>query len=158
MNEIGYVRLNLGLTQAEVANLLGISRRSYQQYESEPSKVNTYKYKYFLEELNKQFQIDEEHGILTIEEITNTCKKVFKNHKVSSCYLFGSYAKNKAKGKSDVDLLIDTEVTGMAFFGLVEELRVALHKVVDLLDIRQVIVNPDLLKEILKDGIRIYRS
>ena len=49
MNEIGYIREKVGLTQEEAAKLLGISRRSYQQYETEHQKVYTYKYKYFLE-------------------------------------------------------------------------------------------------------------
>ena len=36
--------------------------------------------------------------------------------------------KNKAKPSSDIDLLIDTKVTGLDYFGLIEELRQALHK------------------------------
>lgn len=46
----------------------------------------------------------------------------------SFCYLFGSYAKNTANELSDVDLLVSTKITGMAFFGLAEKLREALHK------------------------------
>jgi hypothetical protein len=48
----------------------------------------------------------------------------------SFCYLFGSYAKGKAKPTSDVDFLISADVRGLEFYGLVEE--------------------------ILKDGIKIY--
>ena len=70
--------------------------------------------------------------------------------------MFGSYAKGKANEQSDVDLLISTNVTGLEFFGLIEELREKLHKKVDLLDDRQLINNLDLLREILKDGIKIY--
>ena len=70
--------------------------------------------------------------------------------------MFGSYAKNKATPKSDIDLLIDTEVTGLDFFGLIEELRQSLHKKIDLLKINQLNNNQELLKEILKDGIKIY--
>ena len=58
--------------------------------------------------------------------------------------------------KSDIDLLIDTEVTGLDFFGLIEELRQSLHKKIDLLKINQLDNNQELLKEILKDGIKIY--
>ncbi len=156
MNEIGYIREKIGLTQEEAAKVLGISRRSYQQYETEHSKVYSYKYKYFLEQLSKQTQVDEEHGVLTLEEIVDTCKKVFKGYKVNVCYLFGSYAKNKARGSSDVDLVIDTPVTGSEFFGLIEELRIALRKKVDLLDLNQLVNNKELLYEILKEGIKIY--
>ena len=71
-------------------------------------------------------------------------------------YLFGSYAKGRATGKSDVDILVSTSVTGIEFFGLVEELRTELHKKVDVLDNNQLKGNLELTEEILKDGIKIY--
>ena len=72
------------------------------------------------------------------------------------CYLFGSYAKDTANESSDIDLLISTELTGLEFFGMVEELREALHKKVDVLNVSQLKDNIELTKEILKDGIKIY--
>ena len=71
-------------------------------------------------------------------------------------YLFGSYAKGRATGKSDVDILVSASVTGIEFFGLVEELRTELHKKVDVLDKNQLKGNLELTEEILKDGIKIY--
>ena len=70
--------------------------------------------------------------------------------------MFGSYAKGKAVGKSDVDLLIATETTGLRYYEIAERLREALHKKVDLLDIKQLVGNENLLKVILKEGIKIY--
>ncbi|MBS6441740.1 MAG: nucleotidyltransferase domain-containing protein, partial [Coprobacillus sp.] len=72
------------------------------------------------------------------------------------CYLFGSYAKNKATEHSDVDLLISTSITGLKYFELVEILREQLKKKVDLLDSAQLNNNFDLVHEILKEGIKIY--
>lgn len=72
------------------------------------------------------------------------------------CYLFGSYAKSKAKPTSDVDLLISSNVKGLKFYGMVEEIRSVLHKKVDILDIAQLKDNLELTQEILKDGIKIY--
>ena len=100
--------------------------------------------------------MDEEHGILTIETIIKQCKSVFDEYEVDYCYLFGSYAKNKANETSDVDLLISSTVTGIKFYGLVEKLRVSLNKKVDLLTIDQLVDNKELINEILKDGVRIY--
>ena len=57
---------------------------------------------------------------------------------------------------SDIDLLIDSDITGLDFFGLVEELRQTLHKKIDLLRINQLENNQELLREIMKDGIKIY--
>jgi predicted nucleotidyltransferase len=75
---------------------------------------------------------------------------------VEFCYLFGSYAKGKATEKSDVDLLVSTETTGLTFFEMTERLRESLHKKVDLLDLKQLINNENLLREVLKEGIKIY--
>ena len=106
-----------------------------------------------LEEINP---IDEEHGIIDIEYIRDKCQKVFEKYDVDFCYLFGSYAKNKATPTSDVDLLISAKVKGLKFYGLVEEVRTALHKKVDVLDVNQLNNNMELTQEILKDGIKIY--
>ena len=81
---------------------------------------------------------------------------MFQHYEVKFCYLFGSYAKGKETPVSDVDLLISTDVKGLKFYGLVEELRVALKKKVDVLDINQLKDNLELTEEILKDGIKIY--
>lgn len=150
------VRNNCGLTQHQVADLFGVSLRSYKSYENDKEKENTIKYKYFIDELSKISFIDEEHGILSIDTIKKLVGKVLAKYDVNFCYLFGSYAKNKQNESSDVDLLIDSSVTGLEFYGLVEELRTTLCKKVDLLNIDQLDNNQPLLKEILKDGIRIY--
>ena len=72
------------------------------------------------------------------------------------CYLFGSYAKGKASPVSDIDLLVSSGVTGLKFYELTEKLREKLHKKIDLLDVKQLSENTDLINEVLKDGIRIY--
>lgn len=155
MNTLKRIRLELGISQIEAANILNISRRSFQMYENMKSGFND-KYQIFVEKLSKHIVLDEEHGVLTIEEIKKKTKPIFDKYDVISCFLFGSYAKRKAKEDSDVDLLIDTKTTGLKYFGLIEEIRQALNKKVDLLDLKQVTNNELLLSEILKDGIKIY--
>ena len=150
------LRIEKGLTQNQCANFLGIPLRTYSRYENDENKKNCIKYQFMMDKLSEYGFIDEEHGVLTLEQIKNTCVNVFKNYEVDFCYLFGSYSKCKANEKSDVDLLISTNVTGIKFFGLVEELRENLKKKVDLIDIHQLNNNETLIKEILKDGIRIY--
>ena len=150
------LRLSKGLTQSQVANLIKISLRSYKEYENDINKVNTLKYNYILNELSKLNYIDEEHGVLKIDNIKKIVSEVLSNFDVDYCYLFGSYAKNSANELSDVDLLVSTRITGIAYFGLVERLRESLHKKVDLLRVQDITKNLELLNEILKDGIRIY--
>lgn len=156
MGELKDIRIEKRMTQQEVADLVGISLRSYKSYENEEEKSGSIKYKYILERLEQINFVDEEHGLLTIEDITRKCANVFQHYEVKFCYLFGSYAKGKETPVSDVDLLISADVKGLKFYGLVEELRVALKKKVDVLDINQLKDNLELTEEILKDGIKIY--
>lgn len=150
------LRKNKGITQREAAEFVGIPLRTYSNYETDPKKQTTIKYKYIMDKLFEYGYIDEENGILSIEKIREVCADVFARHSVEYCYLFGSYAKAKATPTSDVDLLISSPISGIMFYGLVEELREALKKRVDVLDIRQIENNFDLTNEILKDGIKIY--
>ncbi len=144
------------LTQQQVADLIGISLRSYKSYENDTKKKDTLKYDYIKQKLEKINPIDENHGIIEVTYIIENCGKVFDNYDVDFCYLFGSYAKNNPSPTSDVDLLISTNISGLKFYGLVEELRSLLHKKVDVLDVKQLKDNLELTQEILKDGIKIY--
>lgn len=156
MKDLKEIRTKKRLTQKEAADRIGISLRSYVSYENDRSKSKTSKYRFLVSEIENLNPIDEEHGILSLKEITDICGRVFMGYNIDYCYLFGSYAKGKAKETSDIDLLISTGTTGLKYYELVEKLREALGKKVDLLDFRQFIKNENLANEILKEGIRIY--
>lgn len=156
MGELKELRNEKKLTQQQVADLAGVSLRSYISYENDERKAGTLKYNYILDKLLEINPIDEEHGIIEIDDIKRKCKEVFDKYDVSFCYLFGSYAKSKATPTSDVDLLISANVKGLKYYGLVEEIRTVLHKKVDVLDIDQLKDNFELTQEILRDGIKIY--
>ncbi len=144
------------LTQKDCAEYLGMPLRTFQNYETEEKKSTSMKYQYMLEKLEKYGYIDEEHGVLTIEQIKTVCSEVFSDKEITYCYLFGSYAKGRATDTSDVDLLIATPISGIAFYDLVENLREALKKKVDVLNQEQLTNNLDLVNEILKDGVKIF--
>ncbi len=150
------LRTEKGMTQVECAKALQLSLRTYKRYESGENKISPLKYNYILQALNEYGKIDEEHGILTIDQIKKTCDEIFKNYSIEYCYLFGSYAKGKATETSDIDLLISMPIDGMKFFELTEILREKLMKRIDLLDEAQLDNNPTLVHEILKHGIKIY--
>lgn len=69
MSELKNLRLEKKMTQQEVADLVGISLRSYKAYENDEKKYNTIKHKYIMEQLTKINFIDEEHGLLTLDDI-----------------------------------------------------------------------------------------
>ena len=59
---------------------------------------------------------------------------------------------------SDVDLLVDSTLRGLSFYGLQNDVVETLHKDVDLFDIRQFDLSSVFLKEILEKGIVIYEK
>ena len=156
MKDLKSIRLDKELTQQQAAGIVGISLRSYKSYENDLDKRGNLKYNYIYEKLSQINPIDEEHGIVDLEYISRKCSEIFDKYKINFCYLFGSYAKGKAKDDSDVDLLISTEIKGLKFFGLVEEIRNSLQKKVDVIEVAGLKDNVELLEEILKDGIKIY--
>ncbi len=149
-------RLQIGLTQDECAALLQISRRTYQSYENDKRKQSSVMYGYLLDKLTELTRIDENRGILSLDKICEVCAGIFKEWNVEYCYLFGSYAIGEAKQNSDIDLLVATPLTGMAFFELAEALREGLQKKVDVLGLEQLNNNSELLGQILKHGVKIY--
>jgi predicted nucleotidyltransferase len=150
------LRKSKKLTQKKASEYVNIPLRTYKNYENEDRKIGTIKYDYIINKLNKYGYIDEEHGIQTLNEIKRISRSILNKFNVEYCYLFGSYAKDKANEKSDIDLLISTSTTGIEFYGLVEELRVSLKKKVEILTVEQLRSNQNLVNEILKDGIKIY--
>lgn len=156
MSRIKELRTEKNYTQQQVAEWLGMSLRSYKTYENDKSKEGSLKYNYILEKLSKANSIDEEHGIVNVDYIREKCSAVFKEYPVHYCILFGSYAKQNAKGESDVDLLVSSDLKGLEFFGMVERLRQSLKKRVDVLNTEQLLDNFELTNEILRYGIRIY--
>ena len=155
-NTLKDIRKNCGLTQAEASQITYIPLRTYINYENDPSKAGSIKYNYIIQKLQEYSLVDETHGILKFEEIVSVCEEVFRDYTVNYCYLFGSYAKGTPAAQSDIDLLISTETSGLKFYGLAERLREGLKKKVDLINVEQLKDNPELIEEILKDGIKIY--
>lgn len=151
------LRLSFGITQKEAALCVGIPLRTYIRYESMDDLSNL-KYAKIIDILKDKYSITEEKGILTIDYIISAVEDVLKeyNESVSFCYLFGSYAKGYAKENSDVDLCINTSLTGLKFVGLVEKLHQALKKNVDVIRFNTLGNNLELLNEIMKDGRKIY--
>ena len=150
--ELKETRKQLGLTQPEAANLLGIPFRTYCRYEDEERYEGTFKYNQMIAVLNDNAAT----LVLKIEKIKEVVSKVFNRYRVITCYLFGSYAKGKARSDSDIDLMIVSELEGIEYFQLVGELQDKLKKKVDLIRVETAVQNVKLMNEILKDGVKIY--
>ncbi len=150
------LRQSKGITQQQCSEYLGMPLRTYQHYERTDVNTKSFKYLYIYNKVGQYGHVDENTGLLTIDQIKERCGKVLSKYEVEFCYLFGSYAKRLATEVSDVDLFVSTDAKGLQFFKLVEELRESLQKKVDVLNQEQIANNYALLSEILKDGVKIY--
>ncbi len=96
--------------------------------------------------------------IYTVDDIKAVLHPVFVKHNVKKAVLFGSYVKGLANQYSDVDLLLDSGLRGLKFVGLIEDVRSALDKEVDVFDKTHIIPNSKISSEISKDGVVIYEE
>ncbi len=94
--------------------------------------------------------------IYRIEQIKTLLEPIFKDHDVKKAILFGSYAKGMASENSDVDILVDSDLKGLAFFGLLNDIVEVLKKEVDLFDYRQFDISSQILTDIQDNGVVIY--
>ena len=153
------IRTKYKLSQLEAANLVGVPVRTFRRYENDDAYGSKLKRQMFINIIKDHCEITETKGLLTIEQIKDSLKEMFKNKyegKIEFCYLFGSYAKGYAKEDSDVDLCVSTSLTGLDFVGLSEDIRNVLHKKIDLIRFSNLKDNLELINEIMKDGVKLY--
>ncbi|MBQ7506927.1 MAG: nucleotidyltransferase domain-containing protein [Lachnospiraceae bacterium] len=94
--------------------------------------------------------------IYTCNEIKNTLEPVFRHYGVRYAVLFGSYAKGLQTEKSDIDILVDSGLRGLAFFELLDAVTRVLGKAVDLLDVTQIIPDSLIEKETKETRYLLY--
>lgn len=94
--------------------------------------------------------------IYSIPELQELLTPIFRQNGVKQAVLFGSYAHGHATAKSDIDLLVDSGLRGLAFFGLLEDVATAIDAPVDLLDVSQIEKNSRIDREIRESGVAIY--
>ena len=96
--------------------------------------------------------------IYTLNELQSLLLPVFRHHDVRRAVLFGSYGKGKADCRSDVDLLVDSDLRGLRFVGLIEDVRSTLEKEVDVLDVSHIVKGSEIDSEIKRTGILLYEK
>ncbi len=105
----------------------------------------------------KKLADDNKKQVLSFITIKNKVSEVIRNYDVDKIYLYGSYAKGEANVDSDIDLYMISNIEGLDYFGLVEDLRNSLNKKIDLLSNKTVKKNSPIEEEIKKTRITIYK-
>ena len=93
---------------------------------------------------------------MTISEIKEKLTPIFIEKKIKKATLFGSYAKEKANENSDIDLVIDTEITGFSFFALRSEMEDLINREIDLIANFEIIPQSRIDDEVKRTGVVIY--
>ncbi len=96
--------------------------------------------------------------VYSVDELRSILVPIFARYGVRRAVLFGSYGKDLATGKSDVDLLVDSGLRGLRFVGFSEELRNALGKDVDVLDVLHIEPRSLIEREIRDTGVTLYEQ
>lgn len=95
-------------------------------------------------------------SLYSVKDISDILRPVFKEFEVRKAVLFGSFAKGNACSSSDIDIMVDSGLKGLKFFGLLNSVAEALHFPVDLIDIQDIRPESEIEKEINATGVTIY--
>ena len=160
-NELQKLRNNLNITQVELSKLLNIPVKSIRNWENGVRIPSNYILELItnasLSLTNEKILLkNNEEQVLSFLTIKEKVKQVVSNYNIERVYLYGSYAKGSANKESDIDLYMVSDIDGIDFFGVVEDLRNNLNNKVDLLSNKTVKENSEISKSIERTGILIY--
>lgn len=151
-NDLTETRLKLGLTQKECAKILNMSLRNYVRYEDEEHKTKSVKYDQMIYQLKNSKIIDENHGLLKLDYVKKSIRRIAKSYDIDFIYIYNDYAKKEIKEDSSIDLLVSSS---SSLFLLENEIKNKLNKRINIIDFDDYLNNKDIIKIVLKEGIKI---
>ncbi len=109
--------------------------------------------------VNKEVSIvpNEKSEVINKAKLIEMLKEYFKNKPIQKAYLFGSYARGEANGKSDIDILVELDYSskiGTQFFRMTDDLQELFGKKVDLLSSEAVTEN--IKDQVWKERVLVY--
>ena len=153
-------RMEYGLTQKDLSEITDIPLRTIENWESGKRTPSPWVEKMVFSYL-KQYPKNQ-HGIVTktkgiyeVNQIKEALLPLTFKYDINKIILYGSYAKGKQEPLSDIDLVVDGNIKGIKFFGLLEDVSNAFVKSVDLFHLSQINQNSDIYINVMK-GIVLY--
>ena len=153
-------RTEYGLTQKDLSEITDIPLRTIENWESGKRTPSQWVEKMVFSYL-KQYPKNQ-HGIVTktkgiyeVNQIKEALLPLTFKYDINKIILYGSYAKGKQEPLSDIDLVVDGNIKGIKFFGLLEDVSNAFVKSVDLIHLSQINQNSDIYINVMK-GIVLY--
>ena len=96
--------------------------------------------------------------MVSAKELQTELRPVFASYGIRKAVLFGSVSKGTHTENSDIDILVDSDLKGLKFLGLLEELKRVSGREVDLIDVSHIEKNSAVEREIQQTGRIIYEE
>lgn len=97
------------------------------------------------------------NNIMSLQAIAQIVLPLAQKYHIDKVYIFGSYARNEATENSDIDLLVfgGAGFKPASVFAFAEEIRCAVNKEIDVYEIREVNVDSQFYKNIMKERVEV---
>jgi predicted nucleotidyltransferase len=160
--KIKETRAEYKVTQKELSEITEIPLRTIENWESGIRTPSPWVEK-LIDSYLKQYPKNE-RGIITsrkntytIEQIKEALLPLTLKYEIDKLVLFGSYAMGNADSLSDIDLVVDGNLNGLIFIGLLEEVSRIFVKDVDLIFLPEIEKDSDFYKVVMKGTILYER-
>lgn len=149
------LRKQKGLTQEEAAELVGLSRRGYQNLEAGKYKKKGTTYDYAYSRLSSYAKRQESKRPLTRSFLQKAVKDAAEEAGVPYAYLYGDYVGTPGK-MSPILLLVGGNLSDLDSLALGERISSLTGKETHILPYSKALLDPKQLEKILAEGIKIY--
>lgn len=96
--------------------------------------------------------------MVNVNTIQTELFPVFSRYGIKKAVLFGSVSKGTNTENSDIDIMVDSNLKGLKFLGLLEDIKKVSGMDVDLIDVSHIEKNSPVEIEILRTGRVIYEK
>ena len=97
-------------------------------------------------------------NMVSVNELQTELRPVFMSFGIKKAVLFGSVSKGTNTENSDIDIMVDSNLKGLKFLGLLERLKEVSGMEIDLIDVSHIEKNSAVESEIRRTGKIIYEE
>lgn len=155
-NKLRKYRIKNGYTQKEMAKLLNMPYRTYQNYDEGRNRLSLWLEDLIFFKLNTIIKYDESLGIYKLKQIKYISIPIFLKYHITNAILFGSYATKRMKQTSNIDFLIKGDIPTFSQYQLKNELEEAFNKRISIYYFKDYDPKGEFIKKAYKEGTTLF--